>query len=308
MNKYILHIGAGAILSLGTASIGLAQTTPTTTTKTTTVTETRQNSDGTYSVIEYPVGKEVIVNLAPSSTIQGAKGTAKVMRTADGTTVVLDLTGVTGDTKQYNVYAVDPTGAMTSLGAVNVENGAGTTTLTTPLDKFMLMLSPEAGMTTVDNSKVFFRSGVPTGNAVVPVASTADKKAVASGVETKGYNVPLLGLQNFKKGETEIRVKFNGDLQGLKGKAYLNLREDGATQIKMRFDDMKMAPKNKRLVLWTISPDNAYSKVGQVINTGERQEGEVRGETSLKDFGLFVTLEEKDVSQPSGTLFTEIGS
>jgi hypothetical protein len=110
------------------------------------------------------------------------------------------------------------------------------------------------------------------------------------------------------KGDSEIRVKFTGELSGLKGKAYVNPRNDGVTQIKMRFDDMKMAPKgDRRFVLWAVSPDNKYIKLGQVVNTGDRQEAEIRSETKLNDFGLFVTMETGDVNQPTGVIVTEFG-
>lgn len=308
MSNFLRLIGGSFVLSIATVSFVNAQETQTTTTKTTTVTESRQNPDGSYTVVEYPVGKEVVVDLTPSATLPGAKGTARIMRSADGTTINLDLSGVAGDSQSFNVYAVDPTGAMTSLGQVSLTNGTGTASLTTPLDKFMLVLSPEAGLTAVNNTKVVLRSAVPTGYAVVPVAKAADEKQVASSVKTKAYNAPLLGIPSLT-GDTEIRVKFSGELQGLKGKAYINPRKDGATQIKMRFDDMKLAPKgDKRFVLWTVSPDNKYVKVGQVINTGERQEAEIRGETALKDFGLFVTMEDSDVTEPTGGLVTEFGN
>ncbi len=75
----------------------------------------------------------------------------------------------------------------------------------------------------------------------------------------------------------------------------------------MRVDDMKMPPKDKRFVLWASSADGKYTKIGQVINAGKRQESEIRGETALKDFGLFVTVEETDVTQPQGTVYTTFG-
>ena len=49
---------------------------------------------------------------------------------------------------------------------------------------------------------------------------------------------------------------------------------------------MKMAPKDKRFVLWASAPDGSYTKLGQVINTGKRQESEIRSETALTDFGF----------------------
>lgn len=307
MNKILMRIGVGTVFSLATVGICFAQTTPTTTTttKTTTVTETKKNADGTVTVTEYPIGKEVTVELTPTTMIPGAKGRATIMRGDKETTIKLDYSGLKGDAQSYNVYAVDPSGNVTSLGTIDATNDTGTLSLTTPLNQFMLVLSPESGWTAVDNSKVVLRSIPPTGQAVVPVAKNPDEKQVAAAVETKAYNAPLLGVPNLR-GDAEIRVKFTGELQGLKGKAYLNPRRDGVTQIKMRFDDMKMAPKgDKRFVLWTVSADNKYTKIGEVINTGRRQEAEIRGETKLKDFGLFVTMEEKDVTQPTGIIVTE---
>jgi hypothetical protein len=131
-----------------------------------------------------------------------------------------------------------------------------------------------------------------------------EKQVAGSAPVSSAYNVPLLGIAGLEKGETEIRINFSGDLQGLKGKAYVNNSKEGVTKIKMRFDDMKMAPKEKRYVLWAVSPENTYTKIGQVINTGKRQESEIRGETALKDFGLFVTMEDADVTQPTSTIYS----
>ena len=123
-------------------------------------------------------------------------------------------------------------------------------------------------------------------------------------VVTSTYEVPLLNVPSFDNKRTQIRINFSGELQGLKGKAYIDPRKDGATQIKMRFDDMKMAPKDKRFVFWASSPDGKYMKLGQVVNTGERQESEIRSETALKDFGLFVTMEETDVPEPTSKTYS----
>jgi hypothetical protein len=93
-------------------------------------------------------------------------------------------------------------------------------------------------------------------------------------------------------------------LQGLKGKAYLTPTKDGVTKVKMRFDDMKVAPKNARFILWASSPDGKYTKLGQVVNNGDRQESEIRSETAMADFGLFVTLENSDVAIPTGKVYS----
>ena len=309
-NKNILKISGGLILSIALSSFAAAQDTipKTTTTTTTTKTEVVKNADGSYSVIEYPVGKEVTVELTPLS-MAGAKGMARVMRMADGTKVFVDLNGISGDAKSFYVYAVDPSGVPTFLGPVMVENGLAKAEFTTPMNQFMLVLSPNEGLTGIDmTTPVVFRSAVPQGYAVVanrPSSSVAtDEKQVAGSQPVAStYDVPLLGISRLEKGETEIRIKFAGDLAGLKGKAYINNSKAGVTKIKMRFDDMKLAPKQKRYVLWAVSPTKEFIKIGQVINTGKRQEAEIRGETALADFGLFVTMEDKDVLQPSGTIY-----
>jgi hypothetical protein len=270
-------------------------------------TEVIQNADGTYTVIEYPVGKEVVVNLTPNATLAGAKGVAHVVRTADGTKVVLDLTSVPGDTSSYYAYAVDPAGNPTFLGPVAVDKGLGKAEFTTPMNQFMLVLSGTEGLTTVDNTAVVFRSEVPAGYAVVPVrvTSSGGTKSVAV-TDTVGstYDVPLLNVPGFNNRTQEIRINFGGELGGLKGKAYIDPGKAGVSQVKMRFDDMKMAPKDKRFVLWASAPDGTYTKLGQVINTGKRQESEIRSETALKDFGLFVTVEETDVATPTSKTYS----
>ncbi len=295
-----------------TAPITLSCVAQDTTAKTTTMTTTTkqqvmQNPDGSYTVIEYPVGKEVAVELTPTGSMMTSKGMARVMRTGNETTVNLDLSGL--DNSNYFAYAVDPLGRATLLGPVMAENGMSKASFKTPLNQFMLVLSPTEGLTTVaTDTPVVFRSSVPKGYAVVqnkPTVPTGDDKQVAtSRAVTSTYNVPLLGVSGFKKGETEIRINFAGDLQGLKGKAYIDNSKDNVTKIKMRFDDMKLAPKDKRFVLWASSPDGKYTKLGQVINGGERQESEIRSETALKDFGLFVTMEDADVIQPTGSVYS----
>jgi len=309
MSKKILSLGGSLVLALSLSGVALAQETTTkkTTTTTTTARTTVQNPDGSYTVIEYPVGKEVTVELTPQN-LQGAKGIARVMRSTDGTKIALDLSGLPADAKSYYVYAVDPSGAVTLLGPTTINSGTGTATFTTPMSQFMLVLSPNEGLTTIGgDTPVVFRSAVPQGFAVVgnrpsnPIDET--KQVAGSTPVSSTYEVPLLGVPSLRGRDTEIRIQFSGELQGLKGKAYIDPRNDGSRRIKMRFDDMKMAPKQKRYVLWAVSPDKKYTKIGQVINTGQRQEAEIRGETAFSDFGLFVTMEETDVTEPTGTVY-----
>lgn len=310
MTKKILFTFAGSLI-LSAALTGVAQdtTTKTTTTKTTMKTEVVQNPDGTYSVIEYPVGKEVIVELMPTANMNSARGMARVMRMGNETTVNFDLSNVGENATSFYAYTVDPSGAVTYLGPIISENGMAKGAFKTPLNQFMLVLSPNEGITSIANdTPVVFRSAVPKGFAVVGNRATVptgdDKQVAMTQTVNSVYDVPLLGISGFEKGETEIRVNFAGELEGLKGKAYIDNSKSGVTKIKMRFDDMKMAPKQKRYVLWAVSPEKEYTKIGQVINNGNRAEAEIRGETALKDFGLLVTVEDKDVMQPSGKMYS----
>lgn len=316
MKKQLLCIAGSFTLSLVAAGATLAQDTmpqQTTTTTTTQTTQTTLNADGSYTVIQYPTDKEVMVNLSPTTMIPGASGTAKIMRSGTSTAVDLNLIGLTGDTTGYNVYAVDSSGKATLLGPVTVDNGTAKLTTTTPLDKFMLVLSPEANLTTVGaNNNVVLRSAVPEGFAVVPVAQSGPKDGAPIGERvvatttagaTSVYNAPLLGIPNFRRGtDTHLKVRFAGAMSGTRANVFLEPRKDGPTEIKMRFHDLKLAPANSRLILWAVAPDNTYTKIGQVINTGGRNETEIKGETALKDFGLFVTAETTDAPSPTSPI------
>src|SRR6266571_8425025 len=173
MSKSWLSVLAAAILVLSTAALVSGQNPPQPNppqpkpvqpkTTTTTVTKTVQNPDGTYTIIEYPVGKEVTVTLNPIS-ITGATGVATVLRDPTGTTIKLNLKGLPSDLTALNLYAVDPTGAAVLLGPIAINNGVGDFTTTTPLNKFMIVASSEADLARYSpETKILFRSAVPEG-------------------------------------------------------------------------------------------------------------------------------------------------
>jgi len=296
MSKRISLLAAAALLIFSTAALSAAQTTTTTTVTPTTVTKTVQNADGTYTVIEYPVGKETIVNLDPV-TITGAKGVATILRDDDGTRIKLNLTGVPANVTALNLYAVDPTGAITALGPVTVTNGLGTFEATTPLNRFMLVASPETALTTYDpNTKIFFRSAVPEGFAViphtvVPVGETVGATA-ASTVATADA-VPMLNIPAYKKGDdTKIKVNFTGAMSGARANVFIEPHKNKATEIKMRFHELKDAPAGQAFILWAVSPDNQFQKLGQILNLKNRNEAEINATTTFPDFGLLVKQED----------------
>ena len=324
MSKHGLSVVGAVILTLAIAAIALAQTT---------VTKTVQNPDGTYTIIEYPAKKEVILNLTPVN-ITGAKGVATILRDDDGTRIKLNLTNVPADVTGMTLYAVDDKGVVTALGPVAVTNGVGTLATTTPLSRFMLVASPEPALTAYDtNTKVLFRSAVPEGFTVIPLTSAEGEKVAAVGApvtptttttatpgavvtnpstgnttvvvpmtETKTtYQVATLNIPNYKKGDdTKIKVDFTGALTGARANVFITPRKDGPTEVKMRFHELKDAPAGQKFVLWAVSPDNKFVKLGQVVNVPGRNEAEIKSETTLPDFGLVITMEGADGEAPVG--------
>lgn len=291
--EFLRTVSACAVLALFAAS-GFAQDTKK---------EVVVNPDGSYTVIEYPVGKEVMVTLTPSSTVATAKGTAKVIRSTDGTKVYFDMSGVPATVTSYHAYAVDPAGATTYLGPITFTNGVAKAEFSTPLNQFMLVVSPNEGLTAVSPANVVFQSAVPTGYAVVPKRVSENRIAEVAGDVRFKYDVPLLNISTFPDTEKEIKMKFTGELKGLEGKAYID-REKGTTKIKMHFDDMNKVPANKRFTLWTVSPDGKYTKLGTIVHGGNREEAEIKSETALTDFGLFITAEDADVTVPTSRIYS----
>lgn len=300
MSSKFLKLAISAVFTIAMTSIVWGQDTKVITKK-----EVVTHPDGSYTVIEYPIGKEVTVNLLPSPTIAGGKGVARVIRSADGTKVYLDVSGVPATTTSYYAYAVDPAGAATLLGPITFQNGVAKAEFTTPVNQFMLLLSPTEGLTAVDpTTTIVFHSEVPQGFAVVPKRSTESRVlGVQYNAAAGAYQVPMLGLSSFGDKEKEVKMKFSGELSGLEAKAYITPKK-GATKVRMHFDDMKKVPANKRFTLWTVSPDGQYTKLGQIVNGGSRDEAEIKSETALSDFGLFVTAEDADVTVPTSKIYS----
>lgn len=301
-----------ALLILAAATAVAAQTTTTTVTQTpTTVTKTVQNPDGSYTVIEYPLKKETIVNLTPV-TLTNAKGVATILRDDNGTRVVVNMTDVPADVSAINLYAVDDTGAVTSLGPVVLANGTGKFSATTPLSKFMLIAAPDETLTAYDpTAKIYFRSAVPEGFAVIPHSTSARGETVGA-TTTSGITpasvatVPMLNIPVFKKGdETKIKVNFTGAMAGARANVFIEPHKNGKeTEVNMRFHDLKEAPKGKVYVLWAVSPDNQFTKLGEIYNAKGRNEAEIKANTTLNDFGLLVTMEDAGGIK---TLVTPVG-
>ena len=306
MSKRLIAVFGGALLLLSLAVTSFGQV-PTTTTTTTTKVETVQNADGTFTIVEYPVGKETVVTLTPVN-VKGATGTATILRAADGTTVKVNFTNLPTEVAALNLYAVDPTGAVTLLGPVTVANGAGTFTTTTPLSRFMLISSPEAALAAYDaNTTVLFRSSVPTGLSVIPLSAPVGEKVAATVAPTTDYAVPMLGIPTFKKGDdTKLKVNFTDTMAGARANIFIEPRKNDTTQIKVRFHDLKEAPAGMAYILWAVSPDGQFQNLGSVVNLKNKHEVEVNSAVAYPDFGLFITTEPvaadlKTIIKPAGS-------
>ena len=308
MSKRI-SILAAAFLMISSAVFVAAQT-PTTQTPTTqppttivtqtptTVTKTVQNPDGTYTVVEYPAGKEVKIIMNPIALTK-SKAVGTILRDDTGTRIVLNVTDVPADVTAMNVYAVDDTGAITSLGPVVLANGTGKFSASTPLNKFMLIAAPDASLTTYDpNAKIYFRSAVPEGFAVIPhttspVGETVSATTTPGTTPASTLTVPMLNIPAYKKGDdTKLKVDFTGAMAGARANVFIEPHKNGKeTEIRMRFHDLKEAPTGQAYIVWAVSPDNQFFKLGQIVNTAGRNEAEIKANTTLDDFGLLVTME-----------------
>jgi len=300
MSKRLITVFGATLLLLAMAAVCFGQTQPTVT-KVTTV-----NPDGTYTIVEYPVGKETIVTLNPVG-LAGATGQATILRDPSGTTIKLNLTSLPAEVTSMNVFAVDSAGAVTLLGPIEVANGVGTFTTTSPLTKFMLVASPEATLATYDaNTKVYFRSAAPAGLAVVPISAAGEKVAAVAEPVKSEYNVPMLGIPNFKKGDdTKLKLNFSGAMEGTRANIFIEPHKNGkTTEVKMRFHELKEAPKGFAYVLWAVSPEGKYARLGQIVNFKGRNEAEIKSEVSFDDFGLLVTVED---AGGAGTLINPAG-
>ena len=307
-----IFVGA-ALLSLSLAVVAVSQVQTTTVTKV--QTQAVQNPDGTYTIVEYPVGKETVVTLNPVG-IPGAMGRATILRSSDGTTIRVNMEKLPADLAGLNFYAVDPTGAVTSLGPIEVANGVGTFTTTTPLTRFMLFASPEANLTAYDpNTQVFFRSAIPTGLSVIPIGggAAAVGEQVGGVIAPVGpalvtdYSVPMLGIPAWKKDESKkLKIDFSGPMEGARANIFIEPRKHGkTTEIQMHFHDLQEAPKGQAFVLWAVSADHQFQKLGQIVNIKARNEAEIDSETNFDDFGLLLTTE--NVLAPTATIIAPTG-
>jgi hypothetical protein len=296
-NKVIAVFGASVLLlSLTMVSIGQVRQVT-----------TFQDQGETYTVVEYPVGRETVVTLSPVGQTS-AIGTATILRDPRSTSIRLRLTSLPPNLTLMNIYAVDPTGTMTLLGPVEVHNGVGTFTTTTPMSRFMLVASTEPNLSAYnERTHIYFRSGVPSGLTVIPVTRAAVGEQISTSAAPSEYVVPMLGIPSFRPGhESKMKIDFSGAMEGARANIFIKPHKHGAaTEVLMKFHDLKDAPKGTGYILWAVSPDNQYQRLGEIINVRGRNEAEIKSETTFSDFGLLMTTE--DLGMTKGTIVKPSG-
>lgn len=280
------------------------------------------NQDDTWTVIEYPEGREVAVELKTGASMPEAKATARVMRSGSETTVNLDVSGATGSEATHQVYVVDSLGNATMLGTLTISDGAGTLSATTALSKFMIVVSPESDLTAIGpETKISLRSVVPEGFAVVPreaksetasVEPTVHVEPTTTNVEMQptqpnppDYDVPLLDVASLKRGGS-MRVKLSSGFENAKATAVIKPQKNGPTQITLRFSKLKDAPEGTQYILWQVGSDKSYTPLGHLAPTARNGELSLNAETSASDFGLLITFENVNATQPAGSVVATV--
>lgn len=138
--------------------------------------------------------------------------------------------------------------------------------------------------------------------------SSKRMSTVAAPDTPSAYNVPLLNIATFRKNtHIPLEVTLLREFSNVRADLFIKARKDGIKQIRMSFQEILRAPANTRLVLWAVSPEKRYTRIGQVTNMDRGNEARIDAATELKDFGLFLTVEGTDrPQQPAGPLVSKI--
>ena len=282
------------------------------------------NQDDAWTVIEYPESQEVAVELKPGAAMPDAKANARVTRSGNETTVKLEVSGASGSENAHQVYAVDSLGNATLLGTLTITDGAGTLDAKTALSKFMIVISPEDGLTAIGaETKVSFRSAVPEGFAVVPreakdeVTSTdvtssspvepniSNDEAQPTAPAVVEYDVPLIDLASLKR-SSKLRVKLASEFGNAKATAVITPQKNGSTRITIRFTNLKEIPEGTQYILWQVGQDNSYTPLGHLSPAAKKGDSIITAETSASDLGLLITFENADASRPAGSMVATV--
>jgi hypothetical protein len=111
----------------------------------------------------------------------------------------------------------------------------------------------------------------------------------------------MLGIPTFKKGDdTKIKVDFSGAMSGARANVFITPEKGGPTKVELKFHDLKEAPAGQKFVAWAVGSGGEYMKLGEIVSTGDRNEAQIKTETTLADFGLLITMESTIGAAPVG--------
>ena len=115
--------------------------------------------------------------------------------------------------------------------------------------------------------------------------------AVSTSGTTSAYSVPMLNVPGMKRGDdSQVKVNLTGALTGSRVNFNIEPRKDGPVSVTARFHELKESSSGKVFVLWAVA--GTTSRQARPGVTRQPQLGEITSETSLRDFGLLLTLEE----------------
>jgi len=258
------------------------------------------NQEDMWAVIEFPEGKEIMVDLVGTALAPNAKGTARVTRGSNGSEIGVELSGLPTEIENYHVYAIDSLANATTLGSLTESDGAGTLKAQTALTTFMLVISPKEDVVTLTaETQVAVHSKAPDGYKVVPRTSTPEvaSRVTSSSNEPEAslvadYDVPLLGIASIKSGvATQLKSRLFDDLQGSRINASVTPKKKGLTQVDFVFRDLKPPADGRHYIVWVVGPDNAYSVLGRAVAGKQTKLSSV---AEFSDFGLLITIEDTD--------------
>jgi len=113
----------------------------------------------------------------------------------------------------------------------------------------MIVASPDTIATYTPETRVYFRSAIPEGFAVVPTTTNPIGEkvaAISSPGDTSAYTVPMLNIPAYRTGkETKLKVDFAGAMEGARANVFIEPHKDGRTEINFRFHELKEAPKGR---------------------------------------------------------------
>ena len=81
----------------------------------------------------------------------------------------------------------------------------------------------------------------------------------------------------FQKGdESKLKIDFTGAAEGARANVFVEPHKNGKmTSVRMHFHDMKEAPEGLAYILWAVSPDNQFQRLGSIVNVRGRNEAEI---------------------------------